>query len=293
MSKAVYRSDLDFGTYEDDYRGFDMRDDEGSRGPLILALAIGVLLVFGAVVWNTYSQGVRTADGGLPVITADASSYKSVPDEPGGFEAPDLNKRIYDQLDGGERPITVASAPVNTVPAQLPPLGSDPVLTGGPPVELRPVSPATPAADETPRNPIVAEQAATLEALSGQNQPTAGTQVASLTPTRLPAPGYVAEVATSLPTAPLPMFAFNTSGDFMVQIAAFRSEDSANRAWNTATRTMPAIYAGAEKHVQRADLGARGIFYRLRVGSFSQRGDATSFCNALKAKQQQCIVVRQ
>ena len=281
MSKTAYRSDLDFGSYDDDYRGFDMREDEGSRGPLILALAIGVLLVFGAVVWNTYRQGVRIGDSGLPVITADASAYKSTPEDAGGFEAPDLNKRIYDQLDGAERPITIATAQVHAVPTQVPPLEQSGGLSGGPPTELRP---STGAADP------VAEQAAALNALADRPAETTGTQVASIEP-RLPIMEPVATVSASTPTAPQLRFVFDSTGDYMVQIAAFRSQESAETAWRSATASLPAIYDGAEKHVQRADLGAKGIFFRLRAGSFSGRSEATAFCDALKAENQQCIVV--
>lgn len=40
-------------------------EEDAARGPLILALAVGVLLVFGAVVWNTYRQGIHS---GAPVF---------------------------------------------------------------------------------------------------------------------------------------------------------------------------------------------------------------------------------
>ena len=66
----------DFASYEDEYRGADIRDDDSGRGPLILALAIGVLIVFAAVVWNTYRQGVREEDGELPMVMADTEPYK-------------------------------------------------------------------------------------------------------------------------------------------------------------------------------------------------------------------------
>ena len=42
MSRYRYGAD-EASPFEDDYRGFDIRDDETARGPLILALAIGVL----------------------------------------------------------------------------------------------------------------------------------------------------------------------------------------------------------------------------------------------------------
>ena len=98
MSRYRYGAD-EASPFEDDYRGFDIRDDETARGPLILALAIGVLLVFGAVVWNTYRQGVRSNGAGLPSVIADAQPYKRVPDERGGLEVRDTDKRFYDQME--------------------------------------------------------------------------------------------------------------------------------------------------------------------------------------------------
>jgi hypothetical protein len=84
MSRAKNAPDYDFGPYEDEYRGFEIRDDESGRGPLILVLALGVLLIFAGVVWNTYRQGVRSTEGGLPVIASDDAPYKRSPDERGG-----------------------------------------------------------------------------------------------------------------------------------------------------------------------------------------------------------------
>ena len=65
MSRAKSEPDYDFGPYEDEYRGFEIRDDETGRGPLTLVLALGVLLIFAGVVWNTYRQGCvrQKADG--------------------------------------------------------------------------------------------------------------------------------------------------------------------------------------------------------------------------------------
>ena len=86
MSRSGSSPNFDFGPYEDEYRGFDVREDDSGRGPLILFLALGVLLIFAAVVWNTYRQGVRPSEGGLPVIAGDEGPYKRVPEERGGSE---------------------------------------------------------------------------------------------------------------------------------------------------------------------------------------------------------------
>jgi cell division protein FtsN len=61
--------------------------------------------------------------------------------------------------------------------------------------------------------------------------------------------------------------------------------------WRKSSSEHPDLYRGAGKRIQRADLGAKGVFYRLRVGGFSQKTEADAFCDALKAEGDNCIVV--
>jgi len=274
MGYRVYH-EQNFKHAEDDYRGFEPSDDEGARGPLILALAGGVLLIFGAVIWNTYKQGVRAESGQLPYIYADASPYKRAPSDPGGVTAPDQERRIYDQIDGSVR-----------APAE--PAFADPepgkVLQGGPPIDLRPGEETD--LDETTGIPRAAlPRVAELENL--ENLPDA--------PPENEVETVVETAASAAPTVePEPVksaFNFNASGNYLVQIAALRSQEAAEAAWQAASGKHPAVYAGAEKQIQRADLGAKGVFYRLRVGAFAERSDASGFCDALKEKGETCIVV--
>lgn len=269
MSRTSNRQDYDFGPFEDDYRGFTPGDGEGARGPLILALAGGILLIFGAVIWNTYKQGIRPEAGALPVVYADASPYKRALDNPGGVTTPDQERRIYDQLDGSDR-----------TPAETSPQGPDDVLQGGPPIDLRPGEESD--IDEETGIPRAAlPQVAALEDLENlPNEAGETSQPKPATP--------VAEPTLDLPSA---RFKFDESGAYLVQIAALRTQEAADAAWGAAIDTHPSMYNGAQKHIQRADLGAKGVFYRLRVGAFPERADASAFCNALKDKGQSCLVV--
>lgn len=277
MSRTATRQDRDFGPFDDDYRGFEPGEGEGARGPLILALAIGVILIFGAVIWKTYKQGVRTADGALPVVFADASPYKRAPDDPGGAVAPDIERRVYDQIDGSLRtePVVLAGAD---------PEGGN--VQGGPPIELRPGQEED--IDEVTGNPRAAdaqyEQLQNLDDVPDAEGARAGSRPA---------------VASSVLDAPIQepvrpaasRFAFNSSGNYLVQIAALRSQEGADTAWTQTIADEPDMFRGAEKRVQRADLGAKGVFYRLRVGAFAERAQASEFCDALKARGKTCIVV--
>jgi cell division protein FtsN len=271
MSRYRYSAD-EASPFEDDYRGFDVRDDETARGPLILALAVGVLLVFGAVVWNTYRQGVRSNGAGLPSVIADSQPYKRTPEDRGGLEVRDTDKRFYDQMDASERELAVAE----TDPTDM--------LQGGPPIELRPGLTDDDEGSD-PENGMPNSVADEVAELADLSKPDRGFDSAALEP--IPAPRAPAPV----PRDVTPQFAFREGGQFLVQMAAFRSEDAAETEWRKSAAEHPQLFRGAGKHIQRADLGAKGVFYRLRVGGFAEKSEATAFCDALKATGDNCIVV--
>jgi hypothetical protein len=80
-------------------------------------------------------------------------------------------------------------------------------------------------------------------------------------------------------------------GRFLVQVAAVRTPGEADAEWTKLVRRAPDLFAGVQKDVERADLGAKGVFYRLRAAAFSERTGATAFCEQVKTVGQDCIVV--
>jgi cell division septation protein DedD len=74
-----------------------------------------------------------------------------------------------------------------------------------------------------------------------------------------------------------------------LQLGAFESEALANGAWQT-FRSRYGAAANLAPDVQRADLGAKGIVFRLRVGPFSDRAAAADTCVQLKAQGANCFV---
>jgi len=275
MSRSKGEPDYDFGPYEDEYRGFEIRDDETGRGPLILVLALGVLLIFTGVVWNTYRQGVRPTEGGLPVIASDDAPYKRSPDKSGGVEVAGQDKAYYDSMDGLGDPALQRTAARNPIDIRR----TDPVLAGGPSQGTAPV-------EEESLPPIVYGEAETPA-----ESPSEPLQIASMQPIPEPAQPEIVDIedpATSvLPTSSR----FAASGQFQVQLAALRSREAAQNAWSGFQRTAPDLFYGANLDVQRADLGAKGVFYRLRIGSFADREAAKGFCADVKATGKDCMVV--
>ena len=277
MSRAPREPDYDFGPYEDEYHGFEIRDDETGRGPLILVLALGVLLIFAGVVWNTYRQGVRPTQGGLPVIASDTAPYKRSPEESGGVQVAGQDKAYYDSMDGLGDPAVKRTSARNPIDIRR----RDPALAGGP-AQLPPVE----GAEEAPKI-IFAEAETEVEAAPEVQKPI---QIAVATPEPVSEPTLptVSELSGVSASA---VSRFSNSGAFQVQLSALRSADAARTAWSRLLNTAPDLFQGANLDIQRADLGAKGVFYRLRVGSFAYRDAAKGFCADVKAAGKDCMVV--
>lgn len=133
--------------------------------------------------------------------------------------------------------------------------------------------------------PDQVEQNALFETLEGRTE----------TATTIPRPGpeAPAEAAALPPGAPqlgaAPSFVSN--GRYLAQVAALQSEAAVDSAWRRLSSRAPDLFARAELDVERADLGARGIYYRVRAGYFADRANATRFCDRIRQMGQDCIVV--
>lgn len=270
QSEDAPRERSTYSAFGDEYRGFDARDDEsGGKGPLIVILAVGVVLVFGAVVWNAYRQGIRTNPDDAPIFAADDSPYKRRLDDQGQPRSSETNMRLFDSIDNNDRTTlaeNTSEAPVTEVSA---------TVSDGRPRDLRPnaapTSSSTPAPAPTTSAPV----------RTSTPEPVATQEVAP------PRPLPPVEPTTSAANTSR----FDASGGYLVQVMALRDRPTAETAWAQLVEAHRDLLAGAVMDIQRADLGSRGIFYRLRVAAFSTRDGATELCNALQARNQSCIVV--
>ena len=80
------------------------------------------------------------------------------------------------------------------------------------------------------------------------------------------------------------------SGSYVVQIASTRSEDDARNMASRATQDHSSLLEGYQTGIQEADLGDRGIFYRVGVGPMSDRSDATALCERMQSAGLDCFV---
>jgi len=262
---------------------------------LFVGAAAGLAMVAVGVI--AYKAGERRgAEGVAPVIVAGAGPDKVRPDQPGGMEVPNQDKQIYDRLapDRSQPPAKVErllpppetpmAPPRQLAAAQPTPPGAPPSPPSVP--ELSPTdsfsSPVTPASNAAPPQaapePVQAAKPAPAPASAAKPQPQ---QVAKAVPTATPR-----EVAKAAAVAPA------AGGAYRVQIGALRSEEDAQKTIAHAKKLGGNVLAGFGFEVKRADLGDKGIYYRVQIGPLADAAAASGLCERLKDRKLGCMVVR-
>jgi len=116
--------------------------------------------------------------------------------------------------------------------------------------------------------------------------PTPKPQVATVAPppaktTPKPAPSDT--TTTSAPPAV-------ASGDYVLQIGAYKSQDEADAAWKS-YQHKHAVVSGYSSDVKQVDLGEKGTWYRLRIGAMSKDA-AAALCAKIKADGGDCLLAK-
>ena len=236
---------------------FDVHERSERAGLIKLLIAAGVLLALALIVLKLYQPGVR-ARTDPPLITAENTPFKVVPEDPGGFQTPDQDREVFEVMSGNAPATEVVTLPAPEVPisvqkAQEP--EREPVVTTPAPVVTTP--------EPTPA-PVVSTPAP---------EPVARTPAPVQSPARAPAP------ATG-------------SSDWVVQIASLRSQAEAQASYDAVAAKVPNILSSYSADIRRVDLAEKGIYFRARASGFADRDAANRTCTALKAAGQACFVTR-
>jgi cell division septation protein DedD len=262
-----YDFDPDVEEYES-YEDEDGGTGSGRRRTLMLLTVVALLVVFGGVMLLAYREGSPEGAGGVPpLLRADGGPVKEPPENPGGRSFPHQDAGVYNRI-AGDRDAAEGE--------QLLPPAEEPIKIEGP--SIRPEDQM--ALDRMAQ----AIESSPLEAPSMEERREEAQSVPA------PSAPAIAEPEVTAPSAAQPAPASAASGgNYVVQLAALRDEQSARDTFARLQSRYPALLGGLTADIQRADLGDSGIYYRARAG-YLDREAAVSLCEKLAAQGQACIV---
>jgi len=189
----------------------------------------------------------------------------------------------------------IAVSPLSSVPQTGATATAQTNATGAPgnaPLEVRRVAVERITADGSapaptgPVNLVPQTPAATAQSPAQNQQQTAAVAPAPVA-TQTPAPVSTGTTAAAAPPSAVPQ------GGFVVQLASRRTEEQALATFSDFQSRFGGQLGSYQPLIQRADLGDRGIFYRVQVGPMAEREAANQLCSDLKsAGLPDCFVQR-
>ena len=289
-------------------------------------IATGVLL-FGAAIIATVlffgSSSEDIHDSAVPIIKADATPVRELPDDPQGLEIPFGDNSIFASPDLAQAP---ERPPVENLLDNAP----QTVVVG----EAGQTITIQDASEDAAK--VIEDAVEDLAALSPSDRvpessvidsPVAPPQVTNVKDTAPPvqqlhkpgdAPetlafvqsvlkekdnkenaakttGKVTDFATIKPAAGAATPKTATAikpGSYYVQLASVQSQSGAHNEWGKIKNTYESLLRQADYRVKQADLGERGIYYRIQAGPMS-KDDANRICNEIKTqKPGGCLVTK-
>jgi hypothetical protein len=268
---------------------------------IIVTITIAGFVALALYAYRTGTQSLKDED--LMVVEADKTPIKEKPEDPGGMKFPNQDKTVFETFAGNtappkvERVMPPPEEPMSKVDTsdtktwinedlQQKQTGKPEQIIGGN---------TAAAVAPVPKKELVVAPQKVEEAQSALNLPENNIvsytmDKALATKEKIEAPVVAAPKAIEAPKTETKNTSAKTASgkDNKVQLGAYGSDKEAREAYSKLEKKFP-ILSNKKPIVVKADLGKKGIFYRLRVGGFATVDDAREFCKALTVKKQACI----
>lgn len=277
--------------YDDEFSDDD-QPRRGRRLMLIAAAMVGAIGVGGALAY-TYKSFIAPSSGRVPLVRAGDSNVKVKPENRGGREFANTDKKMLSRL-GDDSPQKEPDAQDDRAGDDSGPkrVRTIPITPGsGPPAAAPPSVPGIMLENVGPRAPKAAPQPPPQRVTIGQPPPQAQTEdppaaarravvVQPPPPAAKPAPQVKIKEAAAAPSPPP---AVNTTGaGYVAVLSSQKSRMDALKAFADIQQKYGEALSGKTPDVQEANLGDKGIWYRTVVGPPGSRDAANTICSQLK-----------
>ncbi|MGD9536276.1 MAG: SPOR domain-containing protein [Alphaproteobacteria bacterium] len=258
------------------------------RGLTAAVVVVGAVAVAAGVWYLTQklSDPAGETAGELPLLIAETEPVKVKPKDPGGAEIPNRGTYVYRSLENEPQQQPVEQL----LPAPEEPLPK-PVDTGP---KLDPVAsvtlgdtwkPEPPAAETEPDLTALLERAVGDEQAAPADAPEAEAMPSETPAEAVNVPAFEPEVIEVPASSP------ETAGTWL-QVAALQDQANVDTEWARLVKRYPQALGTAQHRVVPADLGARGLWYRVQAGPFADVPAAEAACRSIAASGGSCQVVK-
>lgn len=259
----------------------------------------GVALA-GIVGWLVLAPQYAATNKEIPVIRRPATAVKVKPENRGGMEIPNQDKDVYNLVEKKkvEEPVVENLLPLPETP-KLPDIVP----------EVEEVNPDSNNLDEIIDAVDTVEQSATdktdspvipskpSDLLADNPEKTTESIINEKEKVEVSEPKVevksepkVEEAEKKTPPVSVATPAkIATDRQWQIQLIASQNKAAVEKLWGDLSAKYSAL-KGLSHEVQVTDLGAQGLFYRLRAGTFASKAEAADFCANLKKQgMKDCI----
>lgn len=292
----------------------DLRAKFEARKPVYASgIVIALVAVLGSVIWYSYPRETAQREVmNTPIVRADASDYRVAPIEPGGMAVPYRESTVFNTLRSEEG--TETAKVENLLPQPERPVSRDELFAGLKVEDAAqaavPAPGVTEAVATTTATATAVTTETTTETTTAKIEPAVveSTTTAPAVVTEKPAVAEKVETVASVekkvadtvsktePAAGVQKIddkpAKASAGGFYVQLGSVRARDGASGEWKKLQKSFSAL-SPLTMRVQEANLGGKGMFYRIQGGPLTE-AEAKAICKNVSAqKPGGCLVVRQ
>jgi len=257
---------------------------------LKIIIGTGFIIVLSLIIWASWPDGQGNSDESVPIVRADTNEYKVEPEDRGGMPIPNKDSTIFEAMERNSEPEKKVESLLEDTEQ---PLKKEEVFVEGGMAEM-PIADVSEPPSETiipnkeniiEEKPAIAEK---IEPVIAEEKPLSPVIEKVVEEKKV-------DVITTLKKdagtdKPKPIEKPVAKGNTYIQLASVKSDADAKTKW-TQLKSKYASLKPLNLRVNRADLGAKGIFFRVQAGPISADA-AASTCAKIKSAGGDCLVVK-